>query len=105
MDRFIDVGNTIITLLESIVNILTFGLYDKAKDGLESSGWRRFLFPTIDEVKEDALNHFAPKNTPSNSVNNNTDNRQINQNVMIQTNQPANDIYRELLGANYQFAN
>lgn len=106
LDRFIDVGNTIITLLESIVNILTFGFYDKAKEGLESSGWRRFLFPTVDEVKEDALNRlYAPKYTPSNSVNNNTDNRQVNQNVMIHTNQPANDIYRELLGANYQFAN
>ena len=106
LDRILDVQNTIITLLESIVNILTFGFYDKAKNGLESSGWRRFLFPTIDEVKDDALNRlYAPKYTPSNSVNNNTDNRQINQNVMIQTNQPANDIYRELLGANYQFAN
>lgn len=59
------------------------------------------------DLKNYNYNHYPkdPNNISTISNNTNSDNRQVNQNITIQTNQPVNDIYRELLGANFQFAN
>ena len=79
--------------------------------------------PSVDEVFEQVTGKPAPNDRlsmiehrqivpstteqnirNSNSVSNNTNNQQITQNIQIATNQPANDIERELRFINAQFA-
>lgn len=58
-----------------------------------------------DNLAMDAGNFVSPEaRTANNNVTNNTDNRQVNQNIAINTNQPAVDIQNELYYANYAFS-
>lgn len=58
----------------------------------------------VGQAAYDSGNFVTPQSRAISSVTNNTDNRQINQNVTISTNQPARDIQNELSYANYTFA-
>ena len=51
-----------------------------------------------------AANLVTPQTRANSNVQNNTDNRQVNQNISINTNQPALSIKDELYHANYAFA-
>lgn len=115
LDVLTDIQNTTSRILEILLNILTFGGWDK----FQNSKWRRFLLPTVDEAIEDvagqptgyagALPHLsseAVRNVTNNTTadNSNTKNMTVNQNIKISTNQPAQDIQQELNYVNYAFA-
>lgn len=55
-------------------------------------------------IGANAANLITPQSRINNSVTNNSDNRQVNQRISINTNQPALDIKNELYHANYAFA-
>lgn len=55
-------------------------------------------------IATNAANMVTPQTRANSNVQNNTDNRQVNQNISINTNQPALSIKDELYHANYAFA-
>lgn len=125
LDTLVSIQSAVSRVLEILINILTFGAFDK----LKNSKLGQFLLPdpetvlknvnnvlgnptggaagvsgVLPDLSRDTLNSVK-SNTNNSTVNsNNTNNNTISQNIEIYTNQPASDIDRQLRYASRVFA-
>ena len=65
LDIFTDIANTVASILENIVNFVTFGLYGRARD----SKFGQWLFPSVDEII-DNVNKYSPRSAMSSTARN-----------------------------------
>lgn len=99
---FLEGGDSVIGHILNVID-------DYINDVKEAFAGLIDLFKSLGNIKLpqfsfNPANIISPQARANNSTTNNTDNRQVNQRISINTNQPAESIKAELYHANYAFA-
>lgn len=99
---FLEGGDSVIGHILNVID-------DYINDVKEAFAGLIDLFKSLGDIKLpqfsfNPANIISPQARANNSTTNNTDNRQVNQRISINTNQPAESIKAELYHANYAFA-